>query len=139
MSDPLTVNAGNSLPGKKLKLAAINVNSITSPGRIDELQCFVDDNSIDILALSELKIDSTVHPGLYTLTNFHSPIVKPRTRRGGGTGIFISKSLPFKRMTPLENDDIEAIWAKIKIKESCLSFAPPTSHPIRQPTSKNDT
>lgn len=129
MSDPLNVNAGKSLPDKKLKLAAINVNSITSPGRIDELQCFVDDNSIDILALSELKIDSTVHPGLYTLTNFHSPIVKPRTRRGGGTGIFISKSLPFKRMTSLENDDIEALWVKIKIKGKllviCSTYLPP--------------
>ena len=114
MSDPLKAKTTKIIPDKKLIQAAININSITSPGRIDELQCFVDDNRIDILALSELKIDSTVHPSLYSLREFHPPIVKPRTRRGGGTGIYVRKSLPFKRMDNLENDEIEAIWVKSK-------------------------
>ena len=129
MSDPLTVKTFNNLPEKNIALAAININSITSPGRIEELQTFVDDNGIDILALSEFKIDSTVHPSLYSLTNFHPPIVKPRTRRGGGTGIYVSKSLPFSRMTNLENDDIEAIWVKVKVRDKlliiCSTYLPP--------------
>ena len=99
MSEPLPVNAPRNSPTLvKLILAAININSITSPGRIDELQCFVEDNQIDVLAISELKIDSTVHPTLYALAGFHQPIVKPRTRRGGGTGVYIRKSLPFNHM-----------------------------------------
>ena len=80
MSDPLAAKTlRRNLPNKSLKLAAVNINSVTSPGRIDELQYFVDSYGIDVLALSELKIDSTVHPSLYSLTGFHPPIVKPRT------------------------------------------------------------
>ena len=75
MSNPPSVNITSNLPGRKLTLAAININSVTSPGRIEELQGFVDDNKIDILAMSELKIDSSVHPSLFSLANFHSPIV----------------------------------------------------------------
>ena len=129
MSDPLTAKVTKNLQDKKLILAAVNINSITSPGRIDELQCFVDDNHIDVLALSEVKIDSTVHPSLYSLKDFHPPIVKPRTRRGGGTGIYVRKSLPFNRMENLENDDIEAIWVKIQVKDKllvvCSTYLPP--------------
>ena len=129
MSNPPSVNITSNLPGRKLTLAAININSVTSPGRIEELQGFVDDNKIDILAMSELKIDSSVHPSLFSLANFHPPIVKPRTRRGGGTGIYVSKSLPFNRMVNLENDDTEAVWAKVKIGDKlliiCSTYLPP--------------
>ena len=129
MSNPLTAKASTQLPVKNLTLAAININSITSPGRLEELECFVVDNSIDVLAVSELKIDLTVHPSLYSLPNFHSPIVKPRTRRGGGVGIYISKSLPFSRMIELENDEFETIWVKVRVKEKsfviCSSYLPP--------------
>ena len=130
MSDPLAAKTlRRNLPNKSLKLAAVNINSVTSPGRIDELQYFVDSYGIDVLALSELKIDSTVHPSLYSLTGFHPPIVKPRTRRGGGTAIYVNKSLPFSHMNNLDNDDIEAIWVQVKVKDKlviiCSTYIPP--------------
>ena len=136
MSSPLTASSSSDIPCKKLKLAAININSIASPGRIDELQTFVTENEIDILALSELKIDSTVHPHLYSLSNFHPPIIKSRTRRGGGVGIYVSNLLPFIRMDHLENDEVEAVWAKIKINDKflviCSTYLPPHATSERQ-------
>ena len=128
MSDPLTANASTNIPLKKLTLAAVNINSITSPGRLEELESFVNDNHIDILAVSELKIDSTVHPSLYHLKKFHPPIVKPRTRRGGGTGIYVCKHLPFIRMSELETD-FETVWVKVRVKDKliiiCSTYLPP--------------
>ena len=56
----------------KLSLAHVNINSITAPGKLDELQQFVETNAIQILALSETKTDSTVHPSQYTLSNFQT-------------------------------------------------------------------
>ena len=57
MSDSPAVKASTLLPVKNINIAAVNINSITSPGRLDELQYFMDENHIDILAVSELKID----------------------------------------------------------------------------------
>ena len=129
MSDSPAVKASTLLPVKNINIAAVNINSITSPGRLDELQYFMDENHIDILAVSELKIDSTIHPSLYTIQNFHPPIVKPRTRRGGGTAIYVKETLPFTRICDLENDDFEAIWAKVRIKDKtviiCSTYLPP--------------
>ena len=117
------------LPVKHLTMAAVNINSITNPGRLSELQYFVDDNQIDILAVSEMKIDHTVHPCLFSLQNFHQPFIKPRTRRGGGVGIYIRRSLPVSRAIDLENDEFEAVWVKIKVKNKqiiiCSSYLPP--------------
>ena len=90
MPYPLEAQSQMDLPVKNLTIAAVNINSITSPGRLNELQYFVDTNHIDILAVSEMKIDQTVHPCLFSLRNFHQPFVKPRTRRGGGVGVYIS-------------------------------------------------
>ena len=129
MSDSPAVKASTLLPVKNINIAAVNINSITSPGRLDELQYFMDENHIDILAVSELKIDSTIHPSLYTIQNFHPPIVKPRTRRGGGTAIYVKETLPFTRICDLENDEFEAIWAKVRIKDKtaiiCSTYLPP--------------
>ena len=89
----------------------------------------MDDNEVDILAVSELKIDSTIHPSLYSIKNFHAPIVKPRTRRGGGTGIYIHNSIPFTHMRDLENADFESIWVKVRIRNKlaiiCSTYLPP--------------
>ena len=114
-----------------IKIAAVNINSITSPGRLSELQYFADTNEIDILAVSEVKIDQTVHPCLFSLQNFHQPFIKPRTRRGGGVGIYIRRSLAVSRAAFLENDEFESVWVKIKVKNKqmfiCSSYLPP--HP----------
>lgn len=63
-------------PPKNLVISAVNINSITAPERLQELNDFVAVNHVDVLALSELKIDSTVHPNLYAIANFHTPVVK---------------------------------------------------------------
>ena len=113
----------------KLSIAHVNINSITAPGKIDELQQFVDSNNIHVLALSEVKTDNTVHPSLYTLSNFHSPLIKHRTRHGGGTATYANSSLPIMRLPQLEIGDEEWIWCKITLGKStliiCCVYLPP--------------
>ena len=103
----IEANPGPVIPelSTKLSLAHVNINSITTPGKLDELQQFVDNNNIHILALSEVKTDNTVHPSLYTLNGFHSPIIKHRTRHGGGTAIYAKSFLPVTRLPQLETND----------------------------------
>ena len=124
------------LPSQNLTICAVNINSVTAPERLQELNLFVEENHIDVLALSELKIDSKVHQSLYFLDNFHPPMIKPRTRKGGGTAIYVRNSLPFYHLTTLENDDIEAVWTKIRINNACVivcsCYLPPKASAEKQ-------
>ena len=138
MPRPLTeLNKKNShLPPRSLTISAVNINSITAPERLQELSIFVEDNNVDVLALSELKIDSGVHHSLYHLNNFHLPIIKPRTRKGGGTAIYIRNSLPFTHLSTLDCDDIEAVWIKIRVDNECIivcsCYLPPNAPAEKQ-------
>ena len=65
---------------KKLRLAHININSITAGTKRDELENFVEVNNIKILGLSETKLDDQIHPSLYKLKAFHTPLIRHRNR-----------------------------------------------------------
>ena len=123
-------NPGPEL-NKKLKICHVNINSITTDGRLDELDQFVTDNDIDILALSETKLDDNIHPSLYQLTNFHTPFTRHRTRHGGGVATYIRSNLPCSRLQTLETDGIEWTWTQTKIKSNtiliCSLYIPPNT------------
>ena len=114
---------------KQLTVSHININSITAESKIDELEQFITMNNIKVLALTETKLDSTVAVSQYSITNFHPPLTKHRTRHGGGVALYIHESLPVQRLTNIEIGDEEWIWAKIKTKDftliiSCIYLPP---------------
>ena len=123
-------------PANRLLISAVNINSITAPDRLQELNHFVEDHAIDVLAVSEMKIDSSTHPALYSLQHFHRPVMKLRTRRGGGVAVFVRNTLPFTHISQLDNEEIEAVWIKIKVKNTCIvvcsSYLPPHSTADKQ-------
>ena len=116
---------------KNISISALNINSITAPERLQELQHFVDINDIDILTLSEMKVDATVDPILFSLNGFHAPALKTRTRKGGGVAIYVKSTIPFSRITHLENDAFEALWVKVKVHRAtivlCSCYLPPNT------------
>ena len=113
----------------KLKVSHININSITSPGRLDELKLFVDEQNIDILALSETKLDDTVNEALFKLPNFHEPVTKHRSRHGGGVAIYTRNYISTRRIPELECPEEEWIWTRTKINNetilTCALYLPP--------------
>ena len=114
---------------KKLKLCHVNINSITTPGKRDELACFTDNNDIDILMLTETKLNDTVHPSLYELPHFQTPFLNNRTRHGGGTATYVRQNISATRVTDLELDGEEWTWTMIKISNvkilTCCLYLPP--------------
>ena len=121
---------------QSVNFSAVNINSITAPERLQELSHFVELNSIDILAVSEIKIDSTVHPSLYALDGFHRPIVNSRTRRGGSTALYVRNNIAFSHLPELESSDFETSWAKVQIHRTCLivcsCYLPPNTTTEKQ-------
>ena len=124
-------NTCYSLPHKGVILSVININSITAPARLQELQHFVDANDVSILALSETKLDATIHSSLYSLKGFHMPVLRNRTRKGGGVAIYVRNTLPFSQIECLESNTFETIWVKIKVSKVtlllCSAYLPPST------------
>ena len=124
------LNPAPDPPKRLLRIAHVNINSITAENRMDELHQFVRDNNIHILALTETKLDDNIHPSLYRLDNFHNPITHHRNRHGGGTAIYAHKSLPITQMQPPELNPCEDwVWCKITIAKislliSCIYLPP---------------
>ena len=86
-------------------------------------------NEIDVLLLTETKLDNTIHPSLYELQNFHQPFLNNRTRHGGGTATYVRSNISASRVPDLELDGEEWTWTLIKINSStiltCSVYLPP--------------
>ena len=112
-----------------ITIAHVNINSITSRCRLDELSHFTFLNDIDILCLTETKLDETVHPSLFTLDNYHSPLTKHRNRNGGGVATYVRNNLAVKRISHLETPGVESVWCLVKVKQTtlliCSVYVPP--------------
>lgn len=127
----LKIGGIESNPGPKddSKIAHVNINSITSENRRDELEEFTSSNKIQILALTETKLDSTIHESQFKLKHFQQPFVRHRNRRGGGVAIYFHTSLAASRLPDLEIGNEEWIWAKVKFSTMtiilCCVYIPP--------------
>ena len=105
---------------KQITIAHVNINSITAENKKDELEQFITTNDIQILALTETKLDNSTAESQYTIDGFHPPITKHRTRRGGGVALYVHKSLPFHKLSNIEIGDEEWVWVQIKTKTFTL-------------------
>jgi len=112
-----------------LKICHINVNSVVSPGKFEELCAFVESHKIEIILLSETKLDETVHPSLFELPNFHPPFLNNRNRHGGGTAVYVHSKLSASKIQTFDDKGEEWTWAKIKVNDTviitCSLYLPP--------------
>ena len=82
--DPSTINPF----GRGFVMAALNINSLLA--HLDDLKFFVLDSKIDVLAIKETKIDSSVYDNEIYLPGFEV-VRKDRSvygRSGGGVCIY---------------------------------------------------
>ena len=116
-------------PPSLLNFSHVNVNSITSDCRLDELSQHAQSHNIDVLCVTETKLDVNVHSSLYSLDHFHAPFTKHRDRHGGGVAIYVKGNLSAKREPSLEIGDFESVWCKISTRSCsvlvCCAYIPP--------------
>ena len=70
----------------KLIIGHLNINSIRY--KFEYLK-YIIDNNIDILLISETKLDNTFPNGQFLMNSFHPPFRKDRTEKGGGGGVLL--------------------------------------------------
>ena len=96
----------------------MNINSIR--GKKLDLLAFLDVHNPYIVAIQEIKIDSSITTSeLLQETCPYNIFRKDRNLHGGGVMLLIHKDIPHMHLSELENNS-ESVWAKV--------FANKTSH-----------
>ena len=77
------------------KIASINLGSLYR--HIDQLEIYMLSKRVDILAINETRLDSTVHDGEINIPGYTLER-KDRNRSGGGVALYIRNSINYKRI-----------------------------------------
>ena len=97
----------------RIILGHININSLRN--KFDQLKEFVM-GKIDILIISETKLDQTFPTGQFLMHGYSDPFRLDRTAHGGGILIFIREDIPSKLLTTHSiPKDIECILFEINL------------------------
>ena len=110
----------------KLIIANLNVNSI--PNKFEQLKVLVQDK-VDILVITESKLDSSFPISQFIISGFSKPFRLDRNRNGGGVLIFVREDIPTKELSSFFPEDIEGVLIEINLRKSkwllCGCYHPP--------------
>ena len=113
----------------KLILGNLNINSI--PSKFDQLKFLIKDK-IDILLITETKLDSSFPDDQFSIPGFSKPFRKDRDKHGGGLLLYVREDIPAKELKRHSfSADIEGIFVEINLRKTkWLIFG--TYHPPSQ-------
>ena len=92
------------------KIASINLASLYK--NIDQLRIYMLSKTVDILAINETRLDSSIQNGEVSIPGYTLER-KDRNRNGGGVALYIRDSINYKRLIDLPDDNIELISIQV--------------------------
>ena len=99
----------------KLIIGNLNINSIS--GKFDQLNELFQ-SKLDVLVITETKIDSTFPIGQFAIKGFSQPYRLDRNRNGGGILFYIREDIPSKELNKHTfPDDIEGIFIEVNLRK----------------------
>ena len=104
---------------KSFMSAHLNINSVRY--KFDEVKEVLTDGLVDLLVLSETKIDDTFRDALFHVDGYTLQR-RDRTRGGGGIMTFIRSDIPARRRHDLESDQLEGITYEVNIGQNKWAF-----------------
>ena len=88
------------------------------PGKFDQLRTLRGKN-IDILVLTETKLDSSFPNSQFAIDGFSVPFRFDRNRFGGGVLIYVWDDIPSKQVTKHKlPGDIEVVFVEINLRKT---------------------
>ena len=99
-------------------MANLNINSLRH--KFDQLKYLVM-NSIDILVITETKLDESFSAAHFEIDGFHSPYVFNRSLNGGGIMVFVRDDIFSKELHMHKScfsADIEGIFIEINLRKT---------------------
>ena len=110
-------SVSNSLPKdnlNKLIFAHLNINSIRNKLNYPSKQIR---GNVDILLVSEIKIDDSFPQGHFVIDGFSAPYRLDRNCLGGGLMLFVRGYIPSNLLT-IEEKPIESFYVEINLRNS---------------------
>ena len=99
-------------------MASLNITSL--PAHIDELRIWSQCQNIDLLAINETRLDTTIQSSLVSLEGYDL-LRCDRNRHGGGVCVYVRQGINYLNRVDLVNSEIEALCVEIK-KPNCKAF-----------------
>ena len=101
-------------------LAHLNINSLRN--KFDALKLLIKDK-IDILVVTETKLDETFPMTQFHIEGFKSPIRLDRNAYGGGIIVYIRENIPSKLLQKLTfESDSEGIFFELHLRKTKFLF-----------------
>ena len=99
----------------RLVIGHLNINSL--PGKFDQLKVVIE-NNIDILIITENKIDSSFSSSQFMIESFSMSFRFGRNRSGGGAIVYARDYIPRKQVTKHKLlDDIEGVFIEVNLRK----------------------
>lgn len=88
-----------------------NVRSVNSIHKVDELECIIKNNDVQIVCLTESWLKDYCPDDVVNISGF-TTVRHDRNdgRRGGGVLCYVANSLSCRRLADLECNDVESLW-----------------------------
>lgn len=94
----------------------MNIRSLLSEGKLDEIKCYVEEENIDVVGITETWLNEEVLDSEISMSGFRL-FRKDRKsvdkKRGGGVALYIKESIPVVLNERLIRKDIEGIWCDL--------------------------
>ena len=97
------------------KIAGLNINSLLR--HVDELRLMLPNSKIDVFAVNESKIDSSITDNEISIPGYNM-IRRDRNRFGGGVVVYIREVHSFKERKDLNLENLEMICCEINKPQS---------------------
>ena len=98
----------------KIMIGHLNINSIRS--KFEFLKDLIG-NNIDVLLISETKLNDSFPPGQFMIDGYHVPFRLDRNDKGGGLLLYFREHIPCKKIIVDFDPLIEAIVIEINLKK----------------------
>ena len=119
--DQNEVNPANILKNLRVKninrliVGHLNINSIVR--KFEDLKAIIDSN-IDILVLTETKLDESYNTHMFDIEGYSLPFRCNRDKNGGGVLVYVREGIPCKELkTNFANDNLEGIFLEINLRK----------------------
>ena len=127
----IDISNGPPINIDNLIIVHYNINSILAHDRIEQLTEICRTLNVDVLILSESKLDQTIPNNFLTIPLRHDREINGR--HGGGVLIYIAEALVFQHRSELQSNNFEHIWADVRINEKTYAinalYRPPNESP----------
>ena len=123
----INFNLSNGAPidTTNFNIVHYNINSILAHDKLEQLTAYSKLLNIDILIITESKLDKNIPNNLITIPGYHEPIRHDRAtngRNGGGVLMYIADHLIFQHKVEFQSKFYEHIWVDIKLKDTCFAI-----------------